>query len=248
MDIIVLKFGGSSVANNEKLRKVAEKILQKITKYKILVVVSAQGKTTDHLLEDASELANIPSERELASLLSCGEQLASSKLSILLNDLGCSAISLTGWQAGILTSNSYQNAIIEYINPSKIKQEFLTHDVVIVAGFQGYNRKGEITTLGRGGSDTTALALAAALSAKHCIIYSDVDGIYTSDPNRIEKARKLKELSYKEMMNMSNEGAKVLHNRSVQIAEKFSIPIIAQSTFKEGIGTTVTRENRREQN
>ena len=189
-DIIVLKFGGSSVADNLKLNVVAKKIIDLYNKNnKIVVVVSAQGKTTDNLLNQAKELSSLPNERELDTLVSTGEQISMSKLSILLNELGYESISLTGWQAGIYTSNLNQNSKIENIDTTRIEEELEKDKIVIVAGFQGINEKGDITTLGRGGSDTTAVAIAAALKAKHCYIFSDVDGVYTTDPNKISIAK-----------------------------------------------------------
>ena len=186
MDTIVLKFGGSSVADNEKLKQVANKIIDLYNKNnKIVVVVSAQGKTTDKLIKEAEELSNNVEDRELDVLLSAGEQMSSAKLSILLNNMGYKAISLTGWQAGIYTSNTNKNAIIENIDVSRIKEELDEDKIVIIAGFQGINEKMDITTIGRGGSDTSAVAIAAALDAKNCYIFSDVDGVYTADPNKI---------------------------------------------------------------
>lgn len=175
MDTIVLKFGGSSVADNIKLNIVANKIIDLYKEHNIVVVVSAQGKTTDKLLKEAYELSAIPDNRELDVLLSSGEQISISKLSILLNQLGYETISLTGWQAGIITNNTNQNAIINYIDTKRIKQELDKRKIVVVAGFQGINENLDISTLGRGGSDTTAVALASALKAKHCYIFSDVD-------------------------------------------------------------------------
>ena len=197
------------------------------------------GKTTDGLLKEAYELADVPSDRELDVLLSSGEQISISKLSILLNKLGYKSISLTGWQAGIYTNNTNQNAIIESIDTSRILKELEQRKIVIVAGFQGFNEKLDITTLGRGGSDTTAVALAAALRAKHCYIFSDVDGVYTTDPNKFAEAKKLETLSYVEMLDISNEGAKVLHNRCIEIGEKFKIPIITKSTFNNKSGSVI---------
>ena len=232
MDTIVLKFGGSSVADNIRLNLVAEKIIELYNKNNnIVVVVSAQGKTTDNLIKEAKELSNLPNDREMDVLLSTGEQITISKLSILLNRLGYKAISLTGWQAGIFTNNTNQDAIIEDINAERIEKELAKRKIVIVAGFQGINENQDITTLGRGGSDTTAVALAAKLNAKHCYIFSDVDGVYTTDPNKVTVAKKLDSLSYTEMINISSEGAKVLHNRCVEIADRFKIPIITKSTF-----------------
>ena len=240
MDTIVLKFGGSSVADNIKLNIVASKIINLYNKdNNIVVVVSAQGKTTDNLLKEAHELSKIPNERELDVLLSTGEQITISKLSILLKSLGYDSISLTGWQAGIFTNNINQNATIENIDTTRIQNELKTRKIVIVAGFQGINEKLDITTLGRGGSDTTAIALAVALNAKHCYIYSDVDGVYTADPNKVDNAQKLKKISYDEMIEIAGEGAKVLHNRSIEIAKKFNIPIITKSTFTNAEGSVV---------
>lgn len=241
MDTIVLKFGGSSVSNNENLKKVADKIIQLYNKeHNIVVVVSAQGKTTDHLIDEAKELSKTPKERELDMLLSSGEQVSTSKLGILLNELGYSAISLTGWQAGIQTNNTNQNAIIETIDTTRIKKELKKRKIVIIAGFQGINENLDITTFGRGGSDTTAVAVAAALKAKNCYIFSDVDGVYTVDPNKISEAKKLPALSYEEMLEISSEGAKVLHNRCVEIAEKYKIPIITKSTFNNKAGSVIS--------
>lgn len=241
MDTIVLKFGGSSVANNERLQLVANKITNLYDKdNNIVVVLSAQGKTTDILIEEAKELAKNTKERELDALISAGEQISIAKLSILLNDMGYSAISLTGWQAGIYTNNSNQNAMIETINTSRILKELQERKIVIIAGFQGINEKEDITTLGRGGSDTTAVAIAAALNAKNCYIFSDVDGVYTTDPNTIENAKKLTALSYQEMLEVASEGAKVLHNRCIEIGEKYKIPIITKSTFNNKAGTVIS--------
>lgn len=197
------------------------------------------GKTTDSLLKQAYELTEVPSDRELDVLLSSGEQISISKLSILLNSMGYNTISLTGWQAGIFTNNKNQNAIIDSIDTSRILKELNEKKIVIVAGFQGYNCNLDITTLGRGGSDTTAVALAAALKAKHCYIFSDVDGVYTTDPNKFANAKKLETLSYVEMLDIANEGAKVLHNRCIEIGEKFSIPIITKSTFNNKSGSVI---------
>lgn len=240
MDTIVMKFGGSSVADNDKLKLVANRIIELYENNNVVVVVSAQGKTTDRLLKEANTLANIPSERELDVLLSCGEQISISKLSILLNDMGYKSISLTGWQAGIFTNDVNQNASIECIDTSRIQKELFDRKIVIIAGFQGLNSNLDITTLGRGGSDTTAVAVAAALNAKHCYIFSDVDGVYTTDPNKVSFAKKIEELSYIEMLDISDEGAKVLHNRCVEIGERFKIPIETKSTFNNKLGSIIT--------
>ena len=197
------------------------------------------GKTTDGLLKQAYELASVPDNRELDVLLSSGEQISISKLCILLNELGYNAVSLTGWQAGIFTNDSNQKAIIENIDTSRILAELSQRKIVVIAGFQGINKNLDITTLGRGGSDTTAVAVAAALKAKHCFIFSDVDGVYTTDPNKMPDAKKLTNLSYIEMMDIANEGARVLHNRCVEIGEKFNIPIITKSTFNNKSGSVI---------
>ncbi len=239
--IMVLKFGGSSVADNEKLQLVAKRITKIYDKGdKVVVVLSAQGKTTDKLIKEAKELSNNIPNRELDALLSCGEQMSTAKLSILLNYMGYPAISLTGWQAGIFTNNNNQNANIIKIDTSRILKELNEGKIVIVTGFQGIDENLDITTLGRGGSDTTAVAIAAALHAKNCYIFSDVDGVYTADPNKVENTKKLENLSYEEMMQLSSEGAKVLHNRCVEIGEKFKIPIITKSTFNEKPGTIIS--------
>lgn len=239
--IMVLKFGGSSVADNEKLELVAKRITKIYDKgNRVVVVLSAQGKTTDRLIKEAKELSNNIPNRELDALLSCGEQMSTAKLSILLNYMGYPSVSLTGWQAGILTNNNNQNANIIKIDTSRILKELDNGKIVIITGFQGIDENLDITTLGRGGSDTTAVAIAAALNAKNCYIFSDVDGVYTADPNKIQNAKKIENLSYEEMMQLSSEGAKVLHNRCVEVGEKFKIPIITKSTFNEEKGTVIS--------
>lgn len=238
--VTVLKFGGSSVADNIRLNMVAEKIISiKEEEKNVVVVVSAQGKTTDQFIKEAKELSAIPDDREMDVLLSTGEQISMSKLAILLKRMGHDAISLTGWQAGIFTSKSNQNAKIEAIYTARIEEELKKGRIVIIAGFQGINEKEDITTLGRGGSDTTAVAIAAALKAKHCYIFSDVDGVYTADPKKIPDAQKLPSLSYTEMLEIANEGARVLHNRCIEVGEKYHIPIITKSTFNHKPGSVV---------
>ena len=240
-DTIVLKFGGSSVSNNEHLKVVANKIIDfKANNKHIVVILSAQGKTTDKLINEAYELTEEVNKRELDALVSCGEQMSAAKLSILLNSLGFDSISLTGWQAGIYTNNSNQDALIENINTERICAELESGKIVIITGFQGINENLDITTFGRGGSDTTAVAVAAALKAKNCYIFSDVDGIYSSDPNKVQGTKKLTKISYDEMLELSNEGAKVLHNRCIEIGEKYKIPIITKSTFNNNYGTVIS--------
>lgn len=242
-DTIVLKFGGSSVSNNDNLKIVANKIIDfKNTNKNVVVILSAQGKTTDKLINEAYELTEDVNKRELDALVSCGEQMSSAKLSILLNSLGFNSVSLTGWQAGIYTNNTNQDAIIEDINTERIREELEKGNIVIITGFQGINENLDITTFGRGGSDTTAVAIASALKAKNCYIFSDVDGIYSSDPNKVKNTKKLTKISYDEMLQLSNEGAKVLHNRCVEIGEKYKIPIITKSTFNNNYGTVISDE------
>ena len=243
METIVIKFGGSSVADNNKLQLVANKVIKLYDEdNNIVVVVSAQGKKTDQLIKEAEELSLKPDKREMDALISVGEQISASKLAILLNYLGYQAISLTGWQAGIHTSDENQNAKIEYIDCTRIKQELDEGKIVVVTGFQGINDNNDITTLGRGGSDTTAVALAASLKAKQCYIYSDVDGIYSADPNKVEGTKKLTNISYEEMHSLSSEGAKVLHDRCVEIGEKYNVPIVTESTFNNNPGTVISHK------
>ena len=243
MRTVILKFGGSSVADNIKLNVVAEKVIKiKEEAQNVIVVVSAQGKTTDRLIREAQDLSAIPNEREMDMLLSTGEQITASKLSILLNRMGHKAISLTGWQAGIITNNIHKTAKIEQICTARIEKELEKGNIVIVSGFQGIDENNDITTLGRGGSDTTAVALQAALNADKCYIFSDVDGIYSADPNMITMAKKLDEISFDEMQEIADSGAKVLHNRCVQIGKRFSGNIVAKSTFDNGKGTKICKE------
>ena len=243
MDTIILKFGGSSVADNIKLNIVAEKIIELKKEAKnIVVVVSAQGKTTDTLIKEACELSAVPNEREMDVLLSTGEQISASKLSILLNRKGYPAISLTGWQAGIETNSIHQNSKILQINTERITKELKQGNIVIVTGFQGIDENSDITTFGRGGSDTTAVALQASLNADKCYIFSDVDGIYSADPKIIKKSKRLDEISFEEMQEIADSGAKVLHNRCIHIGNKFNCNIVAKSTFSNEGGTKICKE------
>lgn len=243
MDTIVLKFGGSSLTNDENLKKVAEKIIDYYnSNNRVVVVLSAQGKTTDKLIGEAKALSENPNKRELDALLSVGEQISATKMSILLNSMGYSTISLLGWQVGILTDDEFSDAKIEKIDTYRLEKELNEGKIVIVAGFQGVSKENNITTLGRGGSDTTAVAIAAILRANHCYIYSDVEGVYTADPKKIENAKQLDEISYEEMREISGEGAKVLHNRCVTIAEKYNIPIETKSTFNNKKGTIISNK------
>lgn len=240
MGIIVQKFGGSSVANNEKLLTVCKHIIDEYKRNnKVVVVVSAQGKTTDKLVLEENEISAKPNKREHDVLLSTGEQITIAKLAIHLNELGYKAISFTGWQVPIITDNLYGDANILNINTTKILEELENNKIVIVAGFQGVTSSGDITTLGRGGSDTTAVALASYLKAEKLYIYTDVDGVYSEDPNLNLNAKKYDTISYEKMIKMSNKGAKVLHSKCVEMAKENNIPIIVKSTFIEKEGTVV---------
>ncbi|MBQ7053806.1 MAG: aspartate kinase, partial [Oscillospiraceae bacterium] len=216
MSLIVQKFGGSSVADTERLFNVADIVTSTYARGDdVVVVVSAQGDTTDDLIEKAREINPNPSKREMDVLLANGEQISISLLAMAIEKLGYPVISLTGWQAGIHTGMNYGAARIKKIDTERLKLEISKRRIVIVAGFQGINRFDDITTLGRGGSDTTAVALAAALGADLCQIYTDVDGVYTADPRKIPTAKKLDEITYDEMLELASLGAQVLHNRSV---------------------------------
>jgi len=243
MKIIVQKYGGSSVAEIEKIKRIAKKIEGKINEgIKLLVVVSAMGKTTDNLIKLANEITEEPVPREMDMLLTTGEQVSASLLSIALNDLGFNCKSLNAFQAGIMTTGEFTQARIKNLKTKKIKNLLKENDAIIVTGFQGITEEGEITTLGRGGSDTSAVALAAALNAK-CEIYSDVAGIFTTDPRLHPDAKKLKYITYDEMLEMSSLGAKVLHSRSVEIAKKYGITIYCGSTFSDEEGSYVMKKN-----
>ena len=241
MGIIVQKFGGSSVATTEKLKKVCNHITKEFKKGNdVAVIVSAQGKTTDRLITEEEEITASPSKREHDVLVSTGEQITISKLAMMLNDMGYKAISLTGWQIPIVTDDNFGNAKIKSINSQKILDLFKKGYIVIIAGFQGITENGEITTFGRGGSDTTAVAIAASLNAEKCDIYTDVDGVFTTDPRITDKAKKIDEISYEEMLELSSLGAKVLHNRCVEIGKKYNIPIVVKDTaLEESQGTIV---------
>ncbi len=245
MGIIVQKFGGSSVANLERLEYVSEHIINEVKKgNKVIVVVSAQGKTTDKLISEEAEITDNPNGREHDVLVSTGEQITTAKLAMLLNKKNYKAVSLTGWQIPIITNSEFTNSRIRYIHNETIEEYLNSGNIVIVAGFQGIDENGNITTFGRGGSDTTAVALAASLKAEKCDIFTDVDGVYTSDPRIVNKVKKIKTISYDEMLEMSSMGAKVLHNRCVEIGKKYNVPIYVKSTFeKNSIGTLVTNEN-----
>ncbi len=240
MGLIVQKFGGSSVANAERVFRVANRIKSYYDKGdSVVVVVSAQGDTTDDLIEKAKEINAAPSKREMDVLLSSGEQISMALLAMALEKLGCPVVSLTGWQAGVRTDSKHSSARIERIDTERIQREIDQKKIVIVAGFQGINKYEDITTLGRGGSDTSAVALAAALHADLCQIYTDVRGVYTADPRIVPDAAQLDDISYDEMLELASLGANVLHNRSVEVAKKFNVNMEVLSSFEVAPGTVV---------
>ena len=242
MTCIVQKYGGSSVADVDKLRKIARLIADiKGQNIDIAVVVSAMGKTTDELMLMAWEISPKPPRREMDMLLSTGERITMSLLCMALHELRLDAVSLTGSQAGIITNDRHNDAQVVEVRPFRVQDEMAKGKVVIIGGFQGVSYKRDITTLGRGGSDTTAVALAAALDAERCEIYSDVDGVYSADPSMVAEARHLPEISYPVMQEMSMAGAKVLHAHAVQFAKEKNIAIYARSTFKPGRETIIRR-------
>ena len=245
MSLVVMKFGGSSVADADKVKHVAGKIIaKKKAGNKIVAVVSAPGDTTDDLLEMAEKITTNPPEREMDMLLATGEMISIALLAMAIDAAGEKVISMTGPQAGIAANSEHTRAKIMKIDPKKVNAQLAKNNIVIVAGFQAINPKGDITTLGRGGSDLTAVALAAALKADSCEIYSDVEGVYTTDPRVVKDARKLDYLSYDEMLEMAGSGAQVLQARSVEVAKKFGVEIHSRSTFSDKIGTIITSEEK----
>ena len=248
MKLIVQKFGGTSVADTSSLKIVAERIIdRKKEGYEVVVVPSAMGSSTDELIDLANELSEKPTPREMDMLLSAGERITMSLLSMHLNSLGHSSFSLTGSQAGIITTSRHGKAEIEEISGERVREGIERGDIVIVAGFQGFNRDTkEITTLGRGGSDATAVALAAALGAEKCEIFTDVEGIFTADPRIIDSAKLIDEITYDEMLEMSSSGAGVLMARSVEFGRRYNVPIIVKSTFTNNKGTVVKEKTMEE--
>ena len=240
MALIVQKFGGSSVANADKVRNVAQIVTQTYSEGNdVVVVVSAQGDTTDDLIEKAAEINPKGSKREMVVLLTAGEQMSASLLAMAIEKLGFPVISLLGWQAGFQTSSAYGNARIKSIKTDRLRAEIGRKNIVVVAGFQGLNKYDDVTTFGRGGSDTTAVALAASLHAERCQIFTDVEGVYTADPRKIEGAKKLKEITYDEMLELATLGAQVLNNRSVEMAKKYNVEVEVLSSLKRVPGTIV---------
>ncbi|MEN8701229.1 aspartate kinase [Bacillus infantis] len=249
MGLIVQKFGGTSVGSTERIMNAAERAIEEKERGNdVVVVVSAMGKTTDQLVGLAKEISASPSKREMDMLLTTGEQVTISLLCMALNEKGYESISFTGWQAGIETEPVHGNARIVHIDPQKIQNQLNQGRIVVVAGFQGVTEDGSISTLGRGGSDTTAVALAAALKADKCDIYTDVTGVYTTDPRYVKGARKLQSVSYDEMLELANLGAGVLHPRAVEFAKNYEVPLEVRSSIERERGTIIEEEPTMEEN
>ena len=248
MSLIVQKFGGTSVANTERLKNVADIITKTYEKGNdVVVVVSAQGDTTDEFIEKARQVNPNPSKREMDMLLTAGEQISASLLAMTIEEMGYPVISLLGWQAGFFTSANNGSARIERVDPARIKRELDQKRIVIVTGFQGVNRYQDMTTLGRGGSDTSAVAIAASMQADLCQIYTDVEGVFTADPRKIKDARKLDVISYDEMLELATLGAQVLNNRSVEMAKKYGVELEVLSSLTRKPGTIVREANKMEE-
>lgn len=240
MGLIVQKFGGSSVANAERVMNVAKIVTDTYREGNdVVVVVSAQGDTTDDLIEKAYEITEKPSKREMDMLLASGEQISISLLAMAIEKLGCHAVSLLGWQAGFNTTSAYGIARIKSVKADRIRAEIDRHNIVVVAGFQGLNKYDDLTTLGRGGSDTSAVAIAAAMRADRCQIFTDVEGVFTADPRKVPNAKKLQEITYDEMLELATLGAQVLNNRSVEMAKKYNVKLEVLSSLKRVPGTIV---------
>ena len=243
MDLIVQKFGGTSVANAERVEHVADLITRTYDKgNNVLAVVSAQGKFTDVLVDKANEINPKGSRREMDVLLSAGEQISIALLALAIEKRGYPVKSMLGWQAGFVTDSNHSNARIRRINTERVQNELAKRTIIIVAGFQGLDRYDDMTTLGRGGSDTSAVALAAALNAKKCQIYTDVDGVYTADPRIVKGAKKLDSISYDEMLELATLGAQVLHNRSVEMAKRYNVDLEVLSSLEDKPGTIIKEE------
>ncbi|HOQ17044.1 MAG: aspartate kinase [Epulopiscium sp.] len=238
--LIVQKYGGSSLATVERVFNIANRIINTYKQgHKVVVVLSAQGKTTDQLIAKAHEIDPNPSKREMDMLISTGEQQSVALMAMAINKLGYPAVSLNAFQVGMHTNSTYSNARLKKIDTERIEAELDRKNIVLVTGFQGINKFDDITTLGRSGSDTTAVAIAAALNADKCEIYTDVDGVYTADPRIVKNARKLDEITYDEMLELAALGAKVLHHRSVEIAKKYNVELEVRSSFNDSEGTIV---------
>ncbi len=244
MKLIVQKYGGTSVKDTERIKAVARRVVERAAEgNKIIVVVSAMAGETDKFVQFANEITSRPDEREMDMLLSSGERVTSALMAMAIQALGRKAISFTGRQVGIFTDSSHTKALIDHIEAGRLKSALAHDNIPVVAGFQGINEFSDVTTLGRGGSDTTAVAIAAALKADLCEIYTDVDGVYTTDPRIVPEARKMTRISYDEMLEMASLGAKVLHGRSVEFAKKFNVPLVVRSSYNDSPGTLVTKED-----
>lgn len=238
--LIVKKFGGTSVGDKERMYNVANRCIEEYKKGNdVVVVLSAMGKYTDELIGMAHDMDDKPPKREMDMLLTIGEQMSVSLMAMVMHKLGVPAISLNAFQVTMHTTSSHQNARLKRIDTERIRRELDARRIVIVTGFQGVDKYDDYTTLGRGGSDTTAVALAAALHADACEIYTDVDGVYTADPRKVPNARKLKEITYDEMLDLATSGAGVLHNRSVEMAKKYGVPLVVRSSLNNSEGTVV---------
>ncbi|MBR1814437.1 MAG: aspartate kinase [Lachnospiraceae bacterium] len=245
--LIVKKFGGSSVADKERIFNVARRCVEDYQEgHDVIVVLSAMGKTTDGLIAKAKEINPRASKREMDMLLSTGEQVSVALMAMAMGAMGVPAVSLNAFQVAMHTNRQYSNARLKWIDSERIRMELENRRIVIVTGFQGVNRNDDITTLGRGGSDTTAVALAAALHADKCEIFTDVDGVYTADPRVVPNARKMTEITYDEMLEMASLGAKVLHNRSVELAKKYGVQLVVRSSLNREEGTIVKEDAKME--
>ena len=245
--LAVMKFGGSSVADLGKIRNVAERCIKKWKDgNQVIVVLSAMGKTTDGLISKAQQITDMPSRKEMDMLFSTGEQVSVSLMAMTMLQMGVPAISLNAWQVAMHTTSAYQNAKLKRIDTERIRKELDSNKIVVVTGFQGINKYEDVTTLGRGGSDTTAVALAAAMNADVCEIYTDVDGVYSADPRIVPNARKMEEVTYEEMLEFASLGAKVLHNRCVEMARRYNVKLVVKSSMSEAEGTVVKESTKME--
>lgn len=245
MALIVQKYGGTSVANTDRIKAVAERVVATAKQgNKVIVVVSAMAGETDKLIRIAHEITDAPDEREMDMLLSSGERVTSALTAMAIQSMGYKSVSFTGRQVGIITDSAHTKAMIERISAERLVKAINEDKIPVVAGFQGINESSDVTTLGRGGSDTTAVAIAAALKADLCEIYTDVDGVYTTDPRIVKEAKKLNKISYDEILEMASLGAKVLHGRSVEFAKKYNVPLVVRSSFNYNSGTLVVKEDK----
>ncbi len=244
MALIVQKYGGTSVADTRRIEEVAKRVISTVKqKHQVVVVVSAMAGETDKLIKLSREVTEVPDEREMDLLLSSGERVSSALITMAIQSLGHKAMSFTGRQVGIITDSVHTRAMIERVDADSLWKALAEDKIPVIAGFQGVDELSDVTTLGRGGSDTTAVAIAAALNADLCEIYTDVDGVYTTDPNMVQGARKLDKVAYDEMLEMASLGAKVLHGRSVELAKKYNVSLVVRSSFSDREGTFVTKED-----